>query len=140
MENKNTLLPQNQPDKNEAFIKSSLGIERISFEKAKDAAIKEAGAAVKPSTSSPATERFTEKLESILVPNIPANELITIIVKTAVEVQLGKSFTLNPGFDKMVSKIVSVIMTDPLLRRQALSVVSLVLENKTETGKNIKND
>ncbi len=139
MENKNTLLPQNQPDKNEAFIKSSLGIERISFEKAKEA-IKEDKAAVKPSASSPATERFTEKLESILVPNIPANELITIIVKTAVEVQLGKSFTLNPGFDKMVNKIVSVIMTDPLLRRQALSVVSLVLENKTETGKNIKND
>lgn len=139
MENKNTLLPPNQPDKNEAFIKSSLGIERISFEKAKEA-IKEAESAVKPSASSPATERFTEKLESILVPNIPANELITIIVKTAVEVQLGKSFTLNPGFDKMVSKIVSVIMTDPLLRRQALSVVSLVLENKTETGKNIKND
>ena len=79
--------------------------------------------------------RFRESLEKTLTANIPAKELVTIMVKTALETEFGKTFTLMRGFDKMLLKISDSIMTDPALRRQALSVVSLIIDKRPEQGK-----
>lgn len=79
--------------------------------------------------------RFRDLLEQTIVPHLSARDLVTIIISGALEVEFGKSFTLNPGFDKMVKKIADSLMVDPNLRRQALQVVSQVLEAKTGTEK-----
>jgi len=79
--------------------------------------------------------RFAEKLRETLEPNLPARELITVIISVALETDLGKSFTLTKGFDKMVQKIADSVMVDPNLRRQALAVVSQVVELKAVAGK-----
>ena len=55
------------------------------------------------------------------------------------EVNMGKSFTLTKGFDKMVEKITLAVVADPLLRRQALAAVSMVLDQKNSRSVNIKN-
>ena len=88
-------------------------------------------------SSAPITKitRFTESLSDAILPNLPAKELVCLIVRSALETELGKSFTLNGGFDKMVKKIADSIMVDPILRRQALSIVSQVLGSKTDTEK-----
>jgi hypothetical protein len=63
-----------------------------------------------------------------------AKELIEKIVKSALEVEYGAAFTLNPGFTRMVSKIADVIVSNPELRRQALSVASVYIERKMQAN------
>jgi len=80
-------------------------------------------------------ERYIERLSDLITPNLPAKNLIVLMIKAALEVEFGPTFTLNKGFDKMVNKLADSIMTNPDLRRQALAVVGGVLENKTAAGK-----
>jgi hypothetical protein len=65
-------------------------------------------------------------------PHHSARELVEKIVKSALEVEYGASFTVNAGFAKMVSKITDSIVTNPELRRQALSVASVYIDKKVE--------
>ncbi|MFA5098328.1 MAG: hypothetical protein WC490_06875 [Candidatus Margulisiibacteriota bacterium] len=81
------------------------------------------------------SERFYEKLSSVIMPNLPAKELISMMVSSALEVEFGTSFTLNPNFAKMVGKIADSIMTNPDIRRQALSAASIFIEKKMQMGK-----
>lgn len=132
MEQKNIAnVPLSDPAR-DAFLRSSVISGKLSFEKDR---IKEQKAPVQQNSAS----QFRQQLEAVLHPNLPAKDLIASIVRTALEVQMGKTFTLTNGFDKMVEKISAVIMADPPLRRQALATVSIVLENKSVHGGNIKN-
>ena len=103
-------------NREESFIKGSINISRV----------------VKGKTFAVINDlsRFREKLEEVLSPNLPAKELVIMMVRAALETEFGKTFTLMAGFDKMVIKISDSIMTDPALRRQALSVVSIVVDGK----------
>ncbi len=81
-------------------------------------------------------ELFRKKLSAMLLPNLPAKELICLITKCALEVEFGESFTLNKGFDKIVEKIADSVMRIPELRRQSLSIVSTIIEGKMDQRKN----
>lgn len=76
----------------------------------------------------------TRMLEQI-DPGSSAKDLIEKIVKSALEVEYGAAFTVNPGFAKMVSKIADAVITNPDLRRQALSVASTYINKKLEGTK-----
>ncbi len=64
-----------------------------------------------------------------------AKDLVEKIVRSALEVEYGATFTLSPGFAKMVSKLADVVVTNPELRRQALSIASTYIDKKMETSK-----
>ena len=81
------------------------------------------------------SSRFFEKLSTVIMPNLPAKDLIAMIVRSALEVEFGPSFTVNKNFDKMVDKISDSIMTNPDTRRQALSAASIFIEKKMNMGK-----
>jgi len=80
-------------------------------------------------------EKYRLRLSEQLSPNLPAKELILMLIRSALEVEFGPNFTLNKGFDKMVNKLADSVMTNPDLRRQALSVVGTILEAKASAGK-----
>jgi hypothetical protein len=73
---------------------------------------------------------FSEKMNKHISPGSSAKELVEKIVRSALEAEFGTPFTLSPGFDKMVSKLANVVVTNPDLRRQALQVASGFIENK----------
>ena len=75
--------------------------------------------------------RILEKID----PGSSAKVLIEHIVKSALEVEYGASFTLNSGFTRMVSKIADVVVANPELRRQALSVASVYIDKKMEEAR-----
>lgn len=75
--------------------------------------------------------RMLEQIE----PGCSAKELVERIVKSALEVEFGSAFTLNPGFTRMVSKIADSMITNPDMRRQALSVASTYINKKMEETK-----
>jgi len=81
----------------------------------------------------------TRMLEQIQ-PHNSARELVEKIVKTALEVEYGQSFTVSKNFARMVSKISDAIVTNPDLRRQALSVASVYIDKKIEEIKLRKNE
>jgi hypothetical protein len=80
-------------------------------------------------------QRFQEKLKETLTSNLPAKELVSIIISGALEVEFGRSFTLSRNFDKIVRKVADTVVTNPDLRRQALAVASIFLEKKMHAGK-----
>ena len=72
--------------------------------------------------------RMLEKID----PRSSAKELVEGIVKSALEVEYGAEFALSSGFGKMVSKIADVVVSNPDLRRQALSVAGVYIDKKME--------
>ncbi len=134
-QSKNINIPVSDPSSRDAFLRSTLISGRLSYEKDR---IKETPQKEEPKERDN-IPRFTAALKEVLHPNLPAKDLVATIVRTAIEVQMGKSFTLIKGFDKMVEKIAASVMADPILRRQALAAVSTVLENKGTHGGNINN-
>jgi len=86
------------------------------------------------------TDQFHIRMLEQIQPHHSARELVERIVKTALEVEYGVAFTLNPGFAKMVSKVADSIVTNPDLRRQALSVASTYIDKKIEEIKLRKNE
>jgi len=75
---------------------------------------------------------FHSRMLEQIDPAHSAKELVEKIVKSALEVEYGASFALSPGFSKMVSKIADVVVANPDLRRQALSVASIYIDKKME--------
>lgn len=75
-------------------------------------------------------DRFQLRLQEVLEPTLSAKELIERIVRTALEVEFGHSFTTTAGFGKMVSTIAEAIVTNPELRRQALAIASIYISRK----------
>ena len=77
-------------------------------------------------------EIFNSRMLEQVGPGSSAKELVGHIVRSALEVEYGAAFTLNPGFAKMVSKIADGIVSNPELRRQALSIASVYMDKKIE--------
>ena len=75
--------------------------------------------------------RMTERID----PSNTAKELVEGIVRSALEVEYGAGFALSSGFGKMVSKIADVVVSNPELRRQALSVAGVYIDKKMEETK-----
>jgi len=75
---------------------------------------------------------FHSRMLEQIDPSHSAKELVERIVKSALEVEYGSAFAISPGFAKMVSKIADVIVVNPELRRQALSVASVYIDQKIE--------
>ncbi|MBU0687669.1 MAG: hypothetical protein KKB81_07500 [Candidatus Margulisbacteria bacterium] len=73
---------------------------------------------------------FEKRLEDLLSPSLSAKELIENIVRAALEVEFGSTFTLSRGFDKMTGAIADAVVTNPELRRQALAIASLYISKK----------
>ncbi len=86
-------------------------------------------------TFSKSTDIFRKRLLDSISPNLTASEALGVIIKSALEVEYGTNFTLSRGFDRMIRKLSDSCMTNPELRRQALAVVSSILEEKTLAGK-----
>jgi hypothetical protein len=73
---------------------------------------------------------FGLKLGKLMNPALSAKELVENIVRSALETEYGAIFTLNSGFDKMVSAVADTIITNPDLRRQALAIASFYISKK----------
>ncbi len=86
----------------------------------------------------PNLDSFQEKLENLVDPNLSAKELAERIVTAALESEYGKTFTLNPGFAKMVNTLADSIVTNPDLRRQALAVASVYIKKSRGSKKDIR--
>lgn len=80
---------------------------------------------------------FEERLENLIDPNLSAKELAERIVLAALESEFGRNFTLSPGFAKMVNTLADSIVTNPDLRRQALSIASAYIKRNRDSKKNI---
>lgn len=78
---------------------------------------------------------FHDRMLKHIEPGHSAKDLVEKIVRSALEVEYGVQFTLNPGFGKMVSKLADVVVTNPELRRQALAVASTYIDKKREEVK-----
>jgi len=72
----------------------------------------------------PNFEAFEEKIGQLIHPSHSSKEMARQIVVAALETEFGRTFTLSPSFAKMVDTLADVIVTNPDLRRQALSVAS----------------
>jgi hypothetical protein len=80
-------------------------------------------------------EIFHSRMLERIDPRSSAKELVEGIVKSALEVEYGSGFALSSGFGKMVSKIADVVVSNPELRRQALSVAGTYIDKKMEETK-----
>jgi hypothetical protein len=78
----------------------------------------------------PNLDRFEEKLAGLLDPGLTAKELAARIVTAALESEFGKTFTLTPGFARMVSTLADSIVTNPELRRQTLAIASVFINKQ----------
>ena len=85
----------------------------------------------------PNLDSFEEKIISTVGPNLSAKELAQQLVLAVLESEFGKSFTLTPGFAKMVNTLADAVVTNPDLRRQALSVASIYIKSNRDNQKNI---
>jgi hypothetical protein len=80
-------------------------------------------------------EIFHSRMVERIDPSNTAKELVEGIVRSALEVEYGSGFALSSGFGKMVSKIADVVVSNPELRRQALSVAGSYIDKKMEETK-----
>jgi hypothetical protein len=84
----------------------------------------------------PNLEAFEEKISNSMHPSLSAKEMAEHFVIAALEAEFGKAFTLSPGFAKMVSTLAEMIVTNPDLRRQTLSVASMLIKKNRVNQKN----
>ena len=80
----------------------------------------------------PNFEAFEEKIKLLIQPSHSSKELARQIVIAALETEFGKTFTISPSFVKMVDTLAEVIVTNPDLRRQALSVSSYYIKKNRD--------
>ena len=80
-------------------------------------------------------DMFHSRMLEQIDPAHSAKELVEKIIKSALDVEYGASFALSPGFSKMVSKIADVVVANPELRRQALSIASIYIDKKMEQAR-----
>lgn len=83
----------------------------------------------------PSLELFEENISSRLHPSLSAKEMAERFVVAALEAEFGRAFTLSPGFAKMVSTLAEMIVTNPDLRRQTLSVASSLIKKNRDNQK-----
>lgn len=83
----------------------------------------------------PNLEAFAEKISTIISPGLSAKETAERIIYAALEVEFGRNFTQSPGFAKIVSRLAEVIVTNPELRRQALSLARTYSSKKSDHKK-----
>jgi len=76
--------------------------------------------------------RFHEKLSESIDLGLSAKELVEKIVRAALEAEFGGGFTRSKGFDKMVGTIADVMVANPDLRRQSLSIASSYIGKKIQ--------
>ena len=81
---------------------------------------------------------FKEKLKDGMNQDLTPKEMAEHIIMSALETEFGKSFTLTPGFAKMVKTLADSVVTSPDLRRQALSIASIYIEQNHDNQTNIK--
>jgi hypothetical protein len=84
----------------------------------------------------PNLEAFEERVCSVMHPSLSAKEMAEHFVIAALEAEFGKAFTLSPGFAKMVSTLAEMMVTNPDLRRQTLSVASVMIKKNRVNQKN----
>jgi hypothetical protein len=78
---------------------------------------------------------FEEKISKTVHPSLSAKEMAAHFVIAALEAEFGKAFTLSPGFDRMVSTLAEMIVTNPELRRQTLAVASVLIKKNRDNQK-----
>ena len=83
----------------------------------------------------PNLEAFETKMTVNLNAALSAKEMAETIVMAALEAEYGRNFTMAPGFAKMVNTLAEVLVTNPELRRQALSVASYYIKKSREHQK-----
>ncbi len=84
----------------------------------------------------PNLEAFEERVSIVIHPSLSAREMAEHFVIAALEAEYGKTFTLSPGFARMVSTLAEMIVTHPELRRQTLAVASLLIKKNRVNQKN----
>lgn len=84
----------------------------------------------------PNLEAFEERISVVIHPSLSAKEMAEHFVIAALEAEYGKTFTLSPGFAKMVDTLAEMIVTHPELRRQTLAVASLLIKKNRVNQKN----
>ncbi|OGB89214.1 hypothetical protein A2625_04965 [candidate division WOR-1 bacterium RIFCSPHIGHO2_01_FULL_53_15] len=84
----------------------------------------------------PNVDVFEENIAGRIHPSLSAREMAEHFVTAALEAEYGKAFTMSPGFAKMVSTLAEMIVTNPDLRRQALSVASALIKKNRGNQRN----
>lgn len=80
----------------------------------------------------PNLEVFKERLLGSIQANLTAKELAQCVIIAALEAEYGHSFTMTPGFAKMVNTLAESIVTNPELRRHALAITSELIRGNTQ--------
>lgn len=75
-------------------------------------------------------ESFEEKITNDIQPSLSAKEMAEKLVIAVLEAEYGRAFTTSPGFARMVSTLAEIVVTNPDLRRQTLSVASALIKKK----------
>ena len=83
----------------------------------------------------PNLEAFEEKISGAIQPSLSAKEMAERFVIAALEAEWGKTFTLSPGFAKMVNVLAEILVTNPDLRHQALSVASAYIKKNRDKNR-----
>jgi hypothetical protein len=80
-------------------------------------------------------EAFEEKISSAVHPAHSPKETARQMVIAALETEFGRAFTISPSFAKMVDALAEVLVTNPDLRRQVLSVASFYIKKNRDYQK-----
>ena len=80
----------------------------------------------------PNLEGFEERLTAAVDHGLTAKQLAAKTVVAILEAEYGKTFTFSPHFAKMVDVLAEIIVTNPNLRRQTLTMASRYLQRKHE--------
>lgn len=80
----------------------------------------------------PNLEAFAEKIEGEIQPTHSAREIAEKFVIAVLEAEYGRTFTSSPGFAKMVDTLAEIVVTNPELRRQALSLASVYIKKSRD--------
>ncbi|OGC34674.1 hypothetical protein A2311_05515 [candidate division WOR-1 bacterium RIFOXYB2_FULL_48_7] len=80
----------------------------------------------------PNLEQFEENIFNSVNQGLTAKQIAEKTVVAALEAEYGKTFTFSPHFAKMVDVLAEIIVTNPDLRRQTLSMASRYLQKKNE--------
>ena len=84
----------------------------------------------------PNLEAFEEKISTDMNPALSARQIAEKMVIAALEAEYGKTFTLSKNFVKIVDALSEILVTNPELRRQTLSVASNYIRRSHEHQKN----
>lgn len=84
----------------------------------------------------PNLEVFEARVSAVVHPSLSAREMAEHFVIAALEAEYGKTFTLSPGFAKMVGTLAEMMVTHPEMRRQTLAAASYLIKKNRVNQKN----